>query len=93
MEESRMAAEANVNYWAVSFTALTRFLRGILESDSAKVSPTNREEARRILGAWEESLALDPESPTDGVRRAQSLSALRKRTIEILIRHDRALER
>lgn len=85
-------ADAPVNYWALSFRALVARLQAISNSGSEKIPQATRDEARRMVGSWEEALALDPESFVDGPRRAQICAALRKRSIEVLTRVDRQLQ-
>jgi hypothetical protein len=82
--------DSSTNLWAFSYHKLAREIGVIATLDSPQVSPTLQAEARRLDQAWREALAMPGDGVEDGPRKAATESALRKRSIEILVKVGRA---
>jgi hypothetical protein len=74
------------NFWAFSFKKLAQYCQEVADDNSPQLDPALRVEAKRLIGAWSESLALPEDGFEQSSRRISILSALRKRTIEILVK-------
>jgi hypothetical protein len=77
---------SGVNYWALSFRHLAEYCSSVAGNSAPDSDPQVRAEAARVYSAWQESLALPEEGFDNGARRAAQLAALRKRTIQMLVR-------
>jgi hypothetical protein len=74
------------NFWAFSFRKLAQLCQEVADDNSPQFNPTLRVESKRLVGAWNESLALPEDGFEQSSRRISILSSLRKRTIEILVK-------
>ena len=72
---------APLNPWSLTSTQLAAECRAIAEGKMPNLDPAINDEAVRLYASWREALGL----PGEDSRRAAQLSALRKRTIEILV--------
>lgn len=74
------------NFWAFSFKKLAQHCQEVADDNSPQLNPALRLEAQRLCGAWAEALVLPDDGFEQSSRRISILSALRKRTIEILVK-------
>jgi len=82
--------DSGTNLWAFSYHKLAREIGIIATQNLPEISPALRAEAKRLDAAWREALAMTGEGMEDGPRKAATESALRKRSIEILVQVGRA---
>lgn len=80
------------NLWKLSFEELAHKCQELGHNSSNDVDPSLREEARRIYGGWTEALAIDKHSNDAAERIAAATYALRKRTIELLMKAEQTAE-
>jgi hypothetical protein len=72
--------------WSLSSSQLATRCSSIAESDSPAADEALRAEAERLHAEWQDALHLPHEDFDEQARRSALLLALRKRTIEILVR-------
>ncbi len=73
--------------WKLSYSELAGLCQEMGHSSSNLLDPEHREEARRLYGGWSDALAIDVKHTDGGAERQAGLTgALRKRTIELLMR-------
>jgi hypothetical protein len=79
--------------WKLSYRELAGLCEQMGHSHSNVLDPEHREEARRLFGSWSDALAIDIKHDEGGAeRQAGMASALRKRTIELLVRSGQMVE-
>jgi len=74
------------DFWALSDRQLERACRMMAEGRVPVSLPLLRAEAMRLFLLWRESTTEVEETPDEGEQRACVLAALRKRTIQVLVR-------
>ena len=78
--------EANLNLWSLTSSQLAAECRAIAEGDTRSLDPELKDEVVRLYAGWREALEQPGNEFDDRTRKAARLAALRKRTIEILVR-------
>jgi hypothetical protein len=74
------------NYWSQSDLELARNCRVLAESRSTSVDSALKAEARNLYAEWCGAINFPDDDRQERVRRAALLAALRKRTIQILVK-------
>jgi hypothetical protein len=83
----------NEHLWKLSYKELAGLCQEMGHSSSNVLDPEHREEARRLYGGWVDALAIDVKHEAGGAeRQAGMAAALRKRTIELLVRSGQMVE-
>ncbi len=87
-----MAQEvANAKLWSLTGAELAEECRAIAHDGSAKLNQDLKAEAERLYAGWQEALEKPVDDFDDRARHASQIAALRKRTIEVLIKiHEEA---
>ena len=83
----RHEESSEINYWALSFKKLAEYCREIAEQEPTAANQKLAGEAKIVYAEWQDTLALPDDHFEEGSRRAQQLGALRKRTIEMLVKN------
>ena len=78
--------DENIDYWALKPSQLANECGLLAEGDTAAVDEAIRAETGQLAAEWKEAINLPQAAFEDQARRAAQISALRKRTIEILIK-------
>jgi len=78
--------ESNPDVWSMKSHELRDACREIAHAPREEVQDSLRTEANQLAIEWDEALGLPQLDPFDASRRASIVAALRKRTIEILIK-------
>jgi len=78
--------EPRSDFWSLNSEALAEQCSLIAHSDPAAIDDRTRAEAGQLFEEWEEAIHMPEVEFEDKERRAAQLAALRKRTIEILVR-------
>jgi hypothetical protein len=85
MEESFMAkAEVSVNPWSMTNEQLAHECKTIAHQET--ISEAIRHEAGRLVEEWKDALHIPDKGFEDPSRKAAQTAALKKRTIEIMVR-------
>ncbi len=74
--------------WQLSFEELAHKCRDLAQTRSSELEPGLREEAQRIQSGWTDVFAIDKHENDARERIAAATAALRKRTIELLVKAD-----
>ena len=79
--------------WKLTYKELAGLCQEMGHTGSNVLDPAHREEARRLYGGWSDALAIDVKHEDGGAeRQANMANALRKRTIELLVRSGLTVE-
>ncbi len=78
--------DSSSSYWSMSDIELARNCRAIAESRSASITDAIKAEARRLYGDWRNAINFPEGDRQEKARRATIMAALRKRTIQILVK-------
>jgi hypothetical protein len=76
--------------WKLSHQELAALCHELAQLASPQIDANLRDEARRVSGAWAETLAINTHQEGGAERQASMASALRKRTIEIILKSHQA---
>ena len=74
------------NFWSLSDIELARNCRVIAESGSESIAIAIKSEARRLYSDWRDAINFPIDDRQEKARRATVMAALRKRTIQILVK-------
>jgi hypothetical protein len=77
---------SKVNYWSMSDIELARNCRAIAESSSASITDAMKAEAKRLYGDWRDAINFPENGRQERARRATTMAALRKRSIQIMVK-------
>jgi hypothetical protein len=78
--------EARDDIWSLTSAQLASRCRSIAEGTSSPANKALVAEAGRLYAEWQEAIRLPKGDFSDEARRSALLLALRKRTIEILVK-------
>jgi hypothetical protein len=76
--------------WKLSHPELAALCHELAHVASPQVGSDLRDEARRVSGAWADTLAINTREEGGAARQAAMASALRKRTIELILKSHQA---
>jgi len=76
---------SKADFWSMHSSQLHNECRDIARADPARVNSALRNEAHQLAAEWEEAIELPHNDLFQQSRRESQISALRKRTIEILV--------
>jgi carboxylesterase type B len=76
--------------WKLSHPELAGLCHELAHLSSPQVDADLRDEARRVSGAWAETFAINTHEEGGAARQAGMASALRKRTIELILKSHQA---
>lgn len=83
-------AGSSVDLWSLKPSQLKSECRALAEKSGLEVNEALRDEAARLAIEWQEALGMRLDSAFEESRRAALIAALRRRTIEILIKASRS---
>lgn len=78
--------DSAVNYWQLRSSELAEECLTLLDDRSLTSAPELHRELNMISRSWSETFEMPTESFEEQARRAARIGALRKRTIELLVR-------
>ncbi|MGA2671652.1 MAG: hypothetical protein ABSE99_00380 [Terracidiphilus sp.] len=78
--------ESGTSVWSLTSSQLAKECRLIAEGNSPAIDKALRDEARRLQTEWKDAIHMPEGEFGDKARRAAQMAALRKRTIEILVK-------
>ena len=78
------AAEGNL--WKLSYAQLARLCEEIARNPSRELDPHIKAEAERIDRGWADAFAINTHEEGAPARQASIMLALRKRTIELVVK-------
>lgn len=76
--------------WKLSYPELAELCQELAHLPSPQIQTDLRNEARLVSGAWSEALAINTHQEGGAARQAAMVSALRKRTIELILKSHQA---
>jgi carboxylesterase type B len=85
-----MSHSSEGNIWKLSYPELAQLCQQIAHNPSKNLDPAVREEARRIHTGWSDALGINTHEEGAAARQASMALALRKRTIELILKTEQA---
>jgi len=79
-------ADPNPDFWALKPSQLAAECSSLAGADPATVEDDLRAEAAQLATEWKDAIQMPVDEFEAQARRAAQIAALRKRTIEILVR-------
>jgi hypothetical protein len=79
-----------IDFWSLKPSQLSTECRALAEGSDATVAASLCNEAARLAVEWQEALGMRLDNAFEESRRAALIAALRRRTIEILIKAGRS---
>ena len=76
--------------WKLSYSELAELCQELAHISAPHVDATLRDEARRLSGAGADALAINTHEEGGAARQAATAGALRKRTIELIMKSHQA---
>jgi len=76
--------------WKLSYPELAELCHQLAHVSSPLVDAILRDEARRVSASWTEALSINTQHEGGAARQASMASALRKRTIELILKSHQA---
>ena len=86
---SKNDVDSSVDFWSLKPSQLSAECRVLADTNDARVAAPLREEAARLATEWYQALGMRLDNAFEESRRAALIAALRRRTIEILIKASR----
>ncbi|HKF48104.1 MAG TPA: hypothetical protein VKB38_12155 [Terracidiphilus sp.] len=77
---------AGESLWKLSYADLAQRCQEVGHDKASKVDPLLREEVRLLHNAWADAFSINTHEEGGQQRQNQAIFALRKRTIELLIK-------
>jgi hypothetical protein len=78
--------DSTFDFWLMKPSELGKECSSIAQAVNSTIDPKLRAEAGQLAAEWREAIAMPTGIAFDESRRAALIAALRRRTIEILIR-------
>ena len=78
--------------WSLSYEELAGLARELGHDHTGHEDPLLRDEAKRLEGGWADALAINRHAEGGAERQANMAAALRKRTIELMVKSGQVSE-